>query len=146
MFLESTGIGLGGERAASSSQTATILLVEDEERVREVMELTLSLSGYHVLSTDSALEALEIIESYGDSIHLMVTDFSMPHMNGAELAVRLKRVRPDAKVLYVSGFQKQDVQDLHDRNGRSVMEFLQKPFTPEDLEMKVQAILAGAVS
>lgn len=142
MFFESAGTGLDKERVENCPRTATILLVEDEERVREVIELTLSLCGYRVLSTDGALQALEIIESYDDTIHLMVTDFAMPHMNGADLAARLKRTRPESKVLYVSGFQRQDVQSFHDRNGKSELEFLQKPFTPEELEAKVQALLA----
>ncbi|HEV7844447.1 MAG TPA: response regulator, partial [Pyrinomonadaceae bacterium] len=113
MVLESFSISRDKERPGDSIQTATILLVEDEDRVREVMELTLSLSGYNVLSTESAIKALEIIESYDETIHLMVTDFAMPYMNGADLAARLKRARPATKVLYVSGFPKQDVQDYH---------------------------------
>jgi two-component system cell cycle sensor histidine kinase/response regulator CckA len=142
MTLESAGIEQASGNLADSSQTVTILLVEDEDRVREVMELTLALSGYKVLSVEGAEKALELIESYDGTIHLMVTDFAMPHMNGAELASRLKRARPEARVLYVSGFQKQDVQQYHDRAGRSSLEFLQKPFTPEELEEKVQNILA----
>ena len=145
MFLEGAGVRQGAGAIAGATQATTILLVEDEERVREVMELTLSLSGYHVLSAVGAPEALEIIESYDDAIHLMVTDFAMPHMNGADLAARLKRLRPEAKVLYVSGFQRQDVQSFHDKNGRTEIEFLQKPFTPEELEQKVIAILADDV-
>lgn len=144
MILESSRIGKDKESLNDAIQTANILLVEDEERVREVMELTLSLSGYNVLSTESAIKALEIIEKYDEPIHLMVTDFAMPHMNGADLAARLKRARPATKVLYVSGFPKQDVQDFHEANGRATLEFLQKPFTPEELEMKVQRILSGA--
>lgn len=141
MFLESHGVTRESEKATATSQPATILLVEDEDRVREVMELTLRLSGYHVISTESSVKALEIIESYGDKIHLMVTDFALPHMNGADLATQLKRVRPEAKVLFVSGFPKQDVQELHERCGREALEFLQKPFTPETLEIKVEEML-----
>jgi two-component system cell cycle sensor histidine kinase/response regulator CckA len=143
MILESADVDKEEGRTISSSQ-ATILLVEDEERVREVMELTLSLSGYHVLSASGVEEALEVIENYADTIHLMVTDFALPHMNGADLAARLKRIRPQAKVLYVSGFQRQDVQDYHDRNGKTALEFLQKPFMPEELETKVRDILGEA--
>ncbi|MBD0373445.1 MAG: response regulator [Pyrinomonadaceae bacterium] len=141
MFLKSADVDREEHGVASATQKGTILLVEDEERVREVVELTLSLSGYHVLSAAGALEALEIIESYGDTIHLMVTDFAMPHMNGADLASRLKRVRPEAKVLCISGFPRQDVQDFHARNGRRELEFMQKPFTPEELELKVHELL-----
>ncbi len=142
MILESTDVESEEGEATGTSQ-ATILLVEDEQRVREVMELTLSLSGYRVLSASGAEEALEIIKSHADTIHLMVTDFAMPHMNGADLAAKFKRARPQAKVLYVSGFQKQDVQDFHEKNGaRTALEYLQKPFMPEELEMKVKNILA----
>jgi two-component system, cell cycle sensor histidine kinase and response regulator CckA len=144
MLLKSVNVRLDNEAAVDSSRMKTILLVEDEERVREVMEATLSLSGYHVLSTGSALEAREIIESHDATIHLMVTDFAMPYMNGAELAAHLKRARPEAKVLYVSGFPRQDLQELHDKSGRILPEFMQKPFTPEDLEVKVQDILSEA--
>ena len=140
MFLESPN-QTEKNNATDASGPATILLVEDEERVREVMELTLSLSGYHVLSTESALKALEIIENYDGVIQLMVTDFAMPHMNGADLAARFKRARPFAKVLYVSGFPKQDVQYFHDKYERVALEFLQKPFTPEALEIKVYHLL-----
>lgn len=146
MIVEGASVGQESSSLEETPQTVTILLVEDEERVREVMELTLSLSGYKVLSVESAKKALEIVNNYEGTIHLMVTDFAMPHMNGAELAARLKRARPQARVLYVSGFQKQDVQDYHDRIDRSTLEFLQKPFTPEELEEKVQKILAEARS
>lgn len=142
MTLESSGAVRKSEGLADSPQLATILLVEDEDRVREVMELTLRLSGYHVLSVASCAEALELIENYSDTIHMLVTDFALPFMNGADLAARFKRARPAAKVLYVSGFPKQDVQDLHETNGRTELEFLQKPFTPEALEDKVSEMLA----
>ncbi|MCA1557985.1 MAG: response regulator [Acidobacteria bacterium] len=143
MILESAGTGQASEEGADYSHRATILLVEDEERVREVIELTLSFCGYKVLSTESAIKALEIIENYDDTIDLMVTDFAMPHMNGAELAAKLKRARPRTRVLYVSGFQKQEVLDVHEPIGRTTLEFLQKPFMPEELEMTVQNILAA---
>jgi two-component system, cell cycle sensor histidine kinase and response regulator CckA len=144
MVVESAGIGLDNHSTTDSSRPATILLVEDESRVREVMEMTLSLNGYQVLAVGSATEALEIIEKYEDTIEMMVTDFALPHMNGVTLAARLKRLRPHAKVLYVSGFPKQDVLDFHERGGRSAIEFLQKPFTPETLEAKVSSLLADA--
>lgn len=144
MILDSPGVDVDKNRDADASQATTILLVEDEDRVREVMELTLTLSGYRVLSIGSTIEALEIIENYEGTIHLMITDFSMPHMNGADLAARLKRARPQAGVLYVSGFPEHEVQSVHQMSGRADMQFLQKPFTPEALETKVLDILASA--
>lgn len=144
MFVEGANVIGKPDEADDSIQTATILLVEDEYRVREVMELTLRLSGYHVLSVESAAEALKLIENYDDMIHLMVTDFALPRMNGAELAAKLKRMRPETKVLFVSGFQKQDLLDCHGMVGRNGLEFLQKPFAPEVLESKVSDMLADA--
>lgn len=141
MLLESEEVSYAEESAASRDQTATILLVEDEERVREVIELTLSLSGYHVLSTESSLEASRIIESQSARIDLLVTDFALPFMNGGDLAARFRRARPDAKVLFVSGFPKHDVLELEGRGARANTDFLQKPFTPEALEEKIQKLL-----
>lgn len=144
MFVEGSGVVRECEKPAGASHAETILLVEDEERVREVMELTLRLSGYHVLSVNSSLDALEMIDNYAGTIHLMVTDFALPFMNGADLAAKLRRARPEAKILYVSGFPKQDVQEFHETTGRTALEFLQKPFTPEALEEKVCELLADA--
>lgn len=144
MYAKSSDVTSIPDRVTDSAQTATILLVEDEYRVREVMELALSLSGYHVLSVESAAEALELIENYDDKIDLMVTDFALPYMNGGNLADRLREARPLTKVLFVSGFQKQDLLDYHEEPGRAGLEFLQKPFTPEALESKVSDMLADA--
>lgn len=144
MFLESAGTVRWKENPAEASETATILLVEDEERVREVVELTLRLSGYHVISTESAVKALEIIENYSDTIHLLVTDFALPYMNGVDLAARFRSARPRAKVLYISGFPKQDLIEHQEKSERMSLEFLQKPFTPEALEGKVINMLKDA--
>jgi two-component system cell cycle sensor histidine kinase/response regulator CckA len=141
MFFKSVDAIREADKFLGPYSTATILLVEDEERVREVMELTLRLSGYRVLAAENAAEALEILKTFGDTIHLMVTDFALPLMNGAELAARFKRVRPGAKVLFISGFPKHDVLELHESTERAAPEFLQKPFTPEALEDKVREML-----
>jgi DNA-binding NtrC family response regulator len=108
------------------------------------MELTLSLSGYRVLSTESAIKASEIIENRSDTIHLLITDFALPFMNGAELAARFRRARPGAKVLYISGFQKQEILEWQGKNAKVAGEFLQKPFTPEALEEKIRELLEDA--
>ncbi len=145
MLLERAEASRVEEGSADSTQLATILLVEDEERVREVMELTLSLSGYRVLSTESAIEASEIIEKQSDSIHLLISDFALPFMNGAELAARFRRARPNAKVLLISGFPKHDVMEYQGQSARAATEFLQKPFPPEELEDKVRKLLEDII-
>src|SRR5215510_12404108 len=82
----------------------TILLVEDALRVRAVVREILEMNGYHVLEARHGAEAIEISERHRGPIHLMVTDVVMPQMSGRELAQRLLPVRPDMRVLYMSGY------------------------------------------
>jgi CheY-like chemotaxis protein len=124
---------------ATPSRTETILLVEDALRVRAVVREILEMSGYHVLEARHGAEALEISERHQGPIHLMVTDVVMPQMSGRELAQRLAPVRPDMKVLYMSGY----TDDAIVRHGvlGAGMAFLSKPFTPDALAAKVREVL-----
>jgi PAS domain S-box-containing protein len=82
----------------------TILLVEDEEEVRELLTETLSLYGYKVLSASNGAKAIAISNQYAGIIHLLVTDLAMPGISGSEVAFRLQRFRPGIGVVYMSGF------------------------------------------
>ena len=117
----------------------TILLVEDALRVRAVVREILEMNGYNVLEARHGAEALEISERHQDVIHLMLTDVVMPEMSGRELAQRLAPVRPDMKVLYMSGY----TDDAIVRHGvlGAGMAFLSKPFTPDALALKVREVL-----
>jgi CheY-like chemotaxis protein len=121
------------------SHAETILLVEDALRVRAVVREILEMSGYHVLEARHGAEALEISERHQGPIHIMVTDVVMPQMSGRELAQRLAPVRPDMKVLYMSGY----TDDAIVRHGvlGAGMAFLSKPFTPDALAAKVREVL-----
>jgi PAS domain S-box-containing protein len=121
------------------SRAETILLVEDALRVRAVVREILEMSGYHVLEARHGAEALEISQRHQGPIHLMVTDVVMPQMSGRELAQRLAPVRPDMKVLYMSGY----TDDAIVRHGvlGAGMAFLSKPFTPDALAAKVREVL-----
>ena len=103
--------------------------------VREILEM----SGYRVLEARHGAEALEISERHDGPIHLLVTDVVMPHMSGRELAQHLAPLRPDMRVLYMSGY----TDDAIVRHG--VLEagtaFLSKPFTPDALAAKVREVL-----
>jgi CheY-like chemotaxis protein len=121
--------------------TETILLIEDEEHVRAVSRAILARSGYNVVEVHNPAEALELCEKPSKPIHLVLTDIVMPKMSGPELAKRLRLLRPDIKVLYMSGY----TDDTIIRHGMldPKTAFLQKPFTPEDLRRKVRDVLDG---
>jgi DNA-binding NtrC family response regulator len=78
-------------------------------------------------------------ENFDGTIHLLVTDVIMPHMNGPELAARLSRIRPATKVLYVSGYSDNDIGDHGVLNPH--FELLQKPFTPQTLARKIRDVI-----
>jgi two-component system cell cycle sensor histidine kinase/response regulator CckA len=117
----------------------TILLVEDEAMVRELFRDVLEAAGYHVLEAKNGMEALEIVARYREPIALMVTDVVMPGMAGGELVRRMAQVRPEVKVLYVSGYN----DDVLVRRGviDAGVSFLQKPCMPDELSRVVRAIL-----
>ncbi len=117
----------------------TILLVEDDEQVRALARTILRRYGYEVLDAQSGGDALLLCEQYSLPIHLLLTDVVMRRMSGRELAARLLKVRPDMKVLYMSGY----TDDAVMRSGifHSKVAFIQKPITPEPLARKVRETL-----
>jgi signal transduction histidine kinase/CheY-like chemotaxis protein len=109
----------------------TILVVEDEARVRAVAVTLLRKHGYRVLEASNAGEALLICEQEKDKIDLMLSDVIMPNMNGRQLADRLAQVRPDMKVIFMSGYTDNVIAE----NGilEAGASFIQKPFNPTSL-------------
>ncbi len=114
---------------------ATILVVEDEAAVREAVVRILQREGYTVHMAAHPLEALDLLDALADPIHLLLTDMVMPHLSGKELAARFRALRPEAKVLYMSGYTEQELG--HEEARR----FLQKPFTRDALVRKVAELL-----
>jgi signal transduction histidine kinase/ActR/RegA family two-component response regulator len=117
----------------------TILVVEDEEIVRDLVCAVLEEQGYNVICAADGLEALELAGNFDGTIHLLVTDVIMPHMNGPELATKLSGIRPDMMVLYVSGYSDNDIGDHGVLEPR--FELLQKPFTPQTLARKIRDVI-----
>ncbi len=119
----------------------TILLVEDEPLVRQVAEEALKGLGYTVLSARSGIEALELTGRYSQAIHLLLTDLVMPQMSGREVARRVRALRPEMRVLYVSGYGGDPA--LHPAETDAGIAFLPKPFTRRTLGASVRALLDG---
>ncbi len=119
----------------------TVLLVEDNDSVREVARRILVRQGYRVLEAGSGEEAVEVCEKTRQSIHLMITDVVMPGMSGKELAQTLSASFPEMKVLYTSGYT--DNAIVHHGVLEEGTHFIQKPFTIESLTRKVREVLEG---
>jgi two-component system cell cycle sensor histidine kinase/response regulator CckA len=119
--------------------TETILLVEDEEAVRNVAKRILREAGYTVLTAATASDALLTCQAYQDKVHLLLTDVVMPQMSGRALAERLLLARPGIKVIYMSGFA--DDAILHHGTLAPGTHFIGKPFSAADLTKKVREVL-----
>lgn len=122
--------------------TETILLVEDDEMVRNLVRETLSRDGYKVLDAADPLEARRIADGFRGKIHLLITDVVMPKVSGRELAEQLIRRRPDLKVIYMSGYT--DSAIVNSGILQKEVAFLQKPFTPTILIEKVREVLENS--
>ena len=129
-------------RPAGSTEvrgSETIVVAEDAEGVRAVVQNVLRRNGYTVLPAPDGQTALDLVATHPEPIHLLITDVIMPGMSGRQLADRLRELRPEMKVLFVSGY----TDDAIIRHGmlEPGIAFLQKPFTPESLTRKVREVL-----
>jgi two-component system cell cycle sensor histidine kinase/response regulator CckA len=121
-------------QASPTHKSETILIVEDEHELRDLAALFLGSVGYTVLTARDGQDALSTLENSTTEIQLLVTDVVMPKMRGSELAKRLKRLRPDLRVVYMSGYLE------YNKGNEEFLEegfFLQKPFTRDVLINKV---------
>jgi response regulator RpfG family c-di-GMP phosphodiesterase len=119
--------------------TETILVVDDDNNVRALIRETLKMKGYNVLDAQFNSGALMASGRHRGTIHLMVADVMMPGINGRELGRRLELLRPDMKILYISGYPKEVLLDEKILEERS--SFLQKPLSPETLLPKIREVL-----
>jgi PAS domain S-box-containing protein len=113
--------------------SGTILIVEDEEGVREVAERMLQDIGFQTIGAEDGRRALDIMEEIGNSVTAVLLDLSMPRMGGAETFRRLREMRPDLPILMMSGYTEQVVAPQFNNSGPGITGFLQKPFLAEDL-------------
>jgi CheY-like chemotaxis protein len=127
--------------AAASAGSETILLVEDEESVRQLVLETLQLRGYKILEAAEPEAALRIASSHSGRIDLLITDVVMPGTNGRELSRQITSLRPDTRVLYLSGYTEDAI--IHQGVLEAGTPFLQKPFTLQMLFARVREVLSG---
>ena len=120
--------------------SGVVLVVDDEEPVREMVKKALERYGYTVLLAESAPAAINLLKSHttGD-IALVVLDLSMPHMSGEEALPELRKIRAEVKVLVSSGYSESETMALF--KGQRVSGFIQKPYTVAGLAEKVKACL-----
>lgn len=121
------------------SEPATVLVVEDEQSVRELVRSILQAHGYSVLDASRGAEALRVCEQHPGPIHMLLTDVHMPEMNGPALAQRVRALRPRIRVLYMSADPGMDL--LADLGLQPDTSFIWKPFSPDALVRMVRAFL-----
>ena len=126
---------------AAAGGSETVLLVEDEESVRELVRETLKTRGYRVIEASDGIAAMRVSEEYQGNIEILITDVVMPGMSGRELAKRVAAARPNIRVLYLSGYTEDAI--IHEGALEPGTGFLQKPFTLQVLARKVREVLQG---
>jgi CheY-like chemotaxis protein len=129
---------------ARAQASSTVLVVEDADDLREITELILTRNGYRVIAAPTGPAALEVVKNHAGKIDLLLSDVVMPHMQGPELARRVTALRPEIRVLFMSGYPQPMLGD-----GGILEEgilLVEKPFTEPVLLAKVQQALHTEVA
>jgi CheY-like chemotaxis protein len=132
-------VTLGASPLQRAEGFETVLLVDDDVGIRDLLCRALKDGGYHVLTAPDGLEARAVAEAHAGSIDILITDLVMPRMGGADLAAQLSAAHRDLAVLYISGYTDRREWKLEALQvGRA---YLQKPFIPSVLMRKVRELL-----
>lgn len=131
---------VGSSPNSTGRLNGVVLLVEDEPSVRTVTRRMMEMRGLTVRMAETADEALQIAASCTGPIDVLLTDVQLPGMEGPELAGHLRAMRPDLKVVYISGYAREETF-AHSRDDPSA-EYLQKPFSPTQLAELLGRVLA----
>ena len=115
----------------------TVLVVEDEAMLRELIKESLELYGFKVLMASGGNDALKLAGDYPDRIDILVTDVALPGMSGREVARAIEKIRPEIRILYISGH----IEAAIAHHGIPASAFLQKPFLPQELARKLRELL-----
>ena len=119
----------------------SVLLVEDEPELRELIEEVLKNNGYNVFAPETTQEAIQIGTNKSLMLDLLITDMMMPEVNGLDLATKISQAHPEIKVIVMSGYLEQELTEKIDSS--STQFFMQKPFSPNELIIKIQKIFDG---
>jgi CheY-like chemotaxis protein len=119
--------------------TETVLAVDDDPDMLDLLEEVLRPLGYNVLSADSGEKAIEMAAVHQDKIHLLLTDVVLPGIKGQDLAKQLLRICPDVNVLFMSGYLCPSM--AHNEEERGFEAFIRKPFSPNALLRKIRKLL-----
>lgn len=122
-------------------QAVTILVVEDETPIRELVSTTLKREGYKVIDASNPAEALSKIRDANVRVELLLTDLAMPGKGGVEFAVELLQTRPGMKIIFASGSEELEKTRLSHRAPRG--EYLAKPYSIADLRNAIQRVLGS---
>ena len=133
---------LSGRDGANVVGAETVLLVEDDDKVRQFVSTVLQRHGYQVHAAETPARALLLADQVQGPIDLLLTDMSMPGLNGAQLAAQFSVKRPEAAILFMSGYADHDMPQRDSSSHAYAL--LEKPFTSLVLLQKVRAVLDGA--
>jgi two-component system, cell cycle sensor histidine kinase and response regulator CckA len=133
-----------GALPPGNSGRETLLIVENEAAIRNLLEMALRKTGYTVLTAESGRKALAIVREHPGTIHLLISDVAMPEMDGPELVKQALTIRPEMRTLFMSGYMDEapDDRGLPPTN----VNFIQKPFSPRVIAQKVREILDASPS
>ncbi|MGI8435936.1 MAG: response regulator, partial [Chthoniobacterales bacterium] len=136
--------GESGDRTHKGGQPQTILLVEDEEMLRELGVEILSGEGYRVLQAKDGIEAVEMFATHRDDIGLVVCDLGLPRLGGQEAFMRMKEIRSDVRAIVASGYMEPSLRSEILKAG--VIDTIQKPYDFRELVERIQSVIGKAQS
>ena len=128
--------------SAAGHGSGTVLVVDDEPAIRGLVREILRLDGYSVIEAEDGATALRLVDRGARSIDVALVDLAMPGLSGRALGARLRKLRPDLPVLYMSGQGGKDADAARSSSGRD-SGYIQKPFTPAELRRRVRDALGG---
>ncbi|MCA0446612.1 MAG: PAS domain S-box protein [Bacteroidetes bacterium] len=140
LILETTG-SEPREFALTPGGQETLLLIEDEQMLRDLVFETLSAKGYTVIPAQNGIEGIEIYQAQSGAIDMVISDYGLPVMNGSQVFLYLSQIKPNVKFILASGFI--DPSLKADLSKQGIHEFIEKPYRPEELAMRIRMVLDG---